>query len=290
LAIERPIFIVGTGRCGSTVFHEILTRHPHVCYLTRLCDRYPTLPGRNRLANRASDLPGVGRLAWRRWRPSEAWTFWGHHVPGFDRPCRDLTAADVLPSVARHVRELFERFPVGRRRRLLVKLTGWPRMGLLSEIFPDALFIHVLRDGRAVVNSFMRVAFWDGWRGPSQWRWGALTEPEQAEWEGDDRSFVSLAAIQWKRLMDAFERAGERVAPGRLLELRYETLAADPVREFGRVLEFCGLPYPPSFRAAVERSGLRSTNFKWREDFTPEQQRVLESSLAGHLARWGYGS
>ncbi len=92
-----------------------------------------------------------------------------------------------------------------KRNRLLVKITGWPRLGYLHEIFPDAKFIHVVRDGRAVVNSLINVDWWDGWKGPQNWRWGDLDLSQTDEWEKYGKSFVVLAGIQLKIIMNALE-------------------------------------------------------------------------------------
>lgn len=53
-----------------------------------------------------------------------------------------------------------------KRNRLLFKITGWPRVGFLHEIFEDAKFIHLIRDGRAVAYSLLQQPWWEGWRGP----------------------------------------------------------------------------------------------------------------------------
>ena len=78
---------------------------------------------------------------------------------------------------------------VRKRNRLLIKITGWPRIGYLNEIFSDAKFIHILRDGRAVANSLINVEFWRGWQCPQNWRFGRLTEKQQKEWEDSQYFF-----------------------------------------------------------------------------------------------------
>ena len=83
-----------------------------------------------------------------------------------------------------------------KRHRLLVKNTGWPRVSSLAETFPDAKFIYMYRDGRAVASSMMKVDFWWDWSGPWSWRRGGLNPALQKDWERLDRSFVALAAIK----------------------------------------------------------------------------------------------
>ena len=175
-----------------------------------------------------------------------------------------------------------------QRNRMLIKLTGWPRTGFVSAIFPDARYVHVIRDGRSVASSLLNVDFWDGWRGPPSWRWGALAPALQSEWEASGKSFVVLAAIQWKLLMDSFELAKQSLPTGQLLEVRYEDLVAGSEAVIGRILDFCQLDNPDSFRAHVRSVPMRESNRKWREGLTPAQQAAMEDALRAHLLRYGY--
>ncbi|MFQ5688786.1 MAG: sulfotransferase [Gemmatimonadota bacterium] len=283
-----PIFVYSVGRSGSTVFHEIFTRHPDVAWLSPLCDRWPQRFRLHRGLLRLVDAPLLGAGLRRRFHPDECYRFWDHHCPGFSTPCRDLVADDVTEAQRRAVLCSLGRLTTGRRYRLLVKITGWPRMGFLSEIFPRARFIHVVRDGRAVVNSMLKVGWWWGWRGPANWRFGELGEVYREEWERYDRSFVALAAIEWKLLLEAAGAASARIDPALHMTIRYEDLCGDPVAVFESVAEFCDLRWPRALERRVRAAGLRSRNDKWRSDLSALQQRILNEALQPHLARLGY--
>ena len=84
---------------------------------------------------------------------------------GFSEPCRDLVRTDVTTRVKRQVRAAMGMMLTHKRNRLLLKITGWPRLGFLNEMLEDAKFIHLVRDGRAVASS-LHVDFWRGWYGP----------------------------------------------------------------------------------------------------------------------------
>ncbi|HEX7378650.1 MAG TPA: sulfotransferase [Pirellulales bacterium] len=286
--VDRPIFIVGSGRCGSTVFHQTLSHHPRVAFLTAACADHPAGLWRNRAILQAIDFPLVGGYFRRRFPTNEHWAFWDWHCRGFSSPCRDLLADDVRPHDEARLRALLSELPAGRRRRPLIKLTGWPRIGFLARLFPDALFIHLVRDGRAVVNSLLDVSFWQGWRGPPNCGFGELSMEEEQEWLRSDKSFVVLAAIQWKRHIDAFQAAKHQVAPGQCLELLYETFIAQPRETMERVLRFCQLEHDSDFTARIASLRLEDQNHKWRGQLTGDQQLLLEDSLRDHLLHYGY--
>ena len=285
--LDRPIFIVSIGRCGSTIFHRILCEHPRISWLTGFADWNPSSPSRNRWIMEMADWPLVGGFV-RRVYPSECYRFWEYHCPGFRRPFRDLSEEDLSVRSRLRVRDALGGVTSKRRPRLAMKITGWPRVGLLSSIFPNAKFIHLGRDGRSVANSFMNVPWWWGWRGPENWRWGQLSGDYREEWESHDRSFVALAGIQWKIFMDAFESSRVLLPEGSLLDLSYEDLCADPVGVFGKVQEFCGLHESVSFSRSLDNFSLVDTGSTWRRHLSESQQTTLNEVLSGYLEKYGY--
>jgi hypothetical protein len=289
--IIQPIVIVGTGRCGSTVFHRLLSTHPQVMWLSGLAKLYPTRPAWNRWAVTAVGQRPLRRLLGRWIRANEQYRFWDKHTYGcFSEPCRDLVRSDVTARAKKNVRAALEPMLTRRRNRLLLKITGWPRIGFLNEIFEDAKFIHMMRDGRAVASSLLHVEFWRGWYGPQEWRAGLLSPADQAIWESYDRSFAALAALEWRIQMRAMEAASRQLDPGRFLELKYESFCEQPVDTMRRVLEFAELPSSASFEAAVKAASIRSTSNRWRQDLTPGQQAILDDLLGEDLHRLGYGT
>ena len=288
-SITRPIIILGSGRCGSTVFHRLLAKHPRVMWLSGLCDRFPTRPVWNRRAVIAVSNPLLGRFLGSKIQPGECYRFWDKHAYGFSEPCRDLVRTDVTARVRKQVRAVFEPMLTPKRNRLLIKVTGWPRIGFLNEIFEDAKFIHIVRDGRAVASSLLHVDFWRGWMGPQSWRAGLLSPEDQATWESYDRSFVALAGLEWRIQMRAIETARRAsLDPKLLLQVKYEELCSQPLETCRRVLEFAELPGSADFERQVRGAKIRSTSHRWRDDLTPGQQAVLDDLLHEDLVRYGY--
>jgi hypothetical protein len=124
--------------------------------------------------------------------PAECYPFWEHHCNGFSAPYRDLVASDVTEKTKLPVRAAVSELTTEQKDRLLLKITGWPRISFLSEIFVGAKFVHVVRDGRAVVNSQLATYFWNGWSGPANRGWGELFPARKEERDRYGQSFAFL--------------------------------------------------------------------------------------------------
>jgi len=250
---EKPLFIIGTGRSGTTLLFRLLANHPDLAWP---CIGHTPLP-----------------------EPYDLWTKAGFHC--FSRPCRDLRGIDAVPEQNRmEIQQSFAHFcEQANRTRFLTKYTGWPRLEFVRRIFPDARFIHLMRDGRAVAWSLMQQPWWHGWQGPTQWRWGQLSPEDQQIWEESDRSFYVLAGLQWKLLMHSI-MASSALHP--VLHLKYERLVASPEIVLSEICRFAELP---TKKLGVEL--LKSANHKWRSIDTSEQV-AFNKHLGPVLCHYGY--
>ena len=285
-------FVLGTGRCGSTLVHEVLARHPDVGFLSNVEDVFPGL----RMPGRPNDIlfrgapPSLSARRRLRYGPSEGYRVLDRSVsPIISQSFRDLTASDATPWLAERVTRFFgSRARAQGRRLFLHKFTGWPRARFLHHVFPEARFIHVIRDGRAVANSGLQMPWFD-YAGPMSWRWGPLPAEYADEWERSDRSYVVLAGIAWKMLMDAFEETQKCIHDDLWMEVRYEDLVSDPRTSFTELLRFLGLEWDRPFEARFARHRFSSTRREaWRQDLSPEDVALLDRSLSDHLHRHGY--
>jgi hypothetical protein len=297
--------VVGTGRCGSTLVQELLARHPAVGFVSGLDDKLSRLnlggrfngPIYRRMAPRPPGMTSLkhsrrllerGRL---RVAPSEAYRLLDRHVfAGFSKPSRDLVADDLTPFMERRLRTFFDaRIHRQGCRLLLQHLTGWPRTGFLQAAYPELRVINVVRDGRAVANSWLQMGWWDGWRGPDNWLYGPLPAPLRQEWEESGRSFPVLAALGWKMLMDAYAQARSAHPAGQWLDVRYEELVRAPNEQTARMLKFLGLEWTPEFEAGFARHHFHTERgAAYRYELTANQVAAVERVLDKPLRQWGY--
>lgn len=283
-----PIIIVSAGRSGSTVFHRILSEHPDAGWLSTLLDKDPSNFRAHRRLLTLIDRPFIGRLLQQRIIPSEAYNFWDRYCPGFSVPCRDLSANDLSPRSRSTLRNLFPQVLTHKRHRLLLKVTGWPRIGFIKSIFPDAKFIHVVRDPHAFVNSITQTSWWLGWRGPHNWRWGPLSTTEIETWQHHGESFYALGAIQWNRMIAAWDASQDKIDSDDFLEIRYEDLCRDQIGVYKKVADFAEMEFCAKFKTTVMAHRITDSNVKFERDLSPAQVRTVSDVCSANLARYGY--
>jgi hypothetical protein len=151
----------------------------------------------------------------------------------------------------------------------------------LAGIFPEARFVHIIRDGRDVALSLLDLA------------------------HPDHPRTVGRAAHQWASWVDAGTSAGVGLGPRRYLEVRYETLVSDTEPELRRICDFIELDFLPTMlqpevrgRTAVpEREQWQHPNLDrpptaglrdWRRDMRPHDVAVFEAVAGRTLAAAGY--
>jgi len=298
-------FVLGSGRCGSTLVTELIARHPDVGFVSNVDDKLARLnlkgQWNNALFNRSAERdPSLrpfrdrrrplerGRL---RVAPSEGWLVLDRQVSNiFPQPCRDLTAQDATPWLKGRIVDFFDsRMEAQGKPHFVHHLTGWPRSGLLRSAYPDARFVQVVRDGRAVCSSWLQMGWWDGYRGPDSWYLGPLSPTDRAEWEDSGRSFVVLAGLGWRLLMDAADEARRQVPSDQWLDVRLEDFMDSPRQTLEKVLGFLELEWTPEFEAGFRRHTFQaSRGSAWKRDLGDEQAAALERVIARPLARYGY--
>lgn len=162
-------------------------------------------------------------------------------------------------------------------RRIVLKSpphTG--RIKVLMELFPDAKFIHVMRDPFVVYSSSVRL-----------WKALSYTQGMQVpRYEGLDEFVLS----SFERMYAAFNWQRDLVAPGNFCEVRYEDLVANPVGEMRTIYAALGLgqfdEVLPSLSEHIGSLGEYKTN---RYELDGESRDRVAQRWLPYMERYGYG-
>jgi hypothetical protein len=158
---------------------------------------------------------------------------------------------------------------------------------VLQLAFPDAQVVHIVRDGRDVVASLLEKP----WLRPVQSRaddagiaYGAYArfwvEPERRD-EFEATSDARRAAWAWRRYVTA-----ARSAHTPALELRYETLSADPAAVAGQLASYLDAPADALTTALGRAHG--SSVGRYRRDLDEKQLGDVLDEAGDLLRELGY--
>jgi hypothetical protein len=157
----------------------------------------------------------------------------------------------------------------GESRRLVLKSPPHTaRVPVLLEMFPDARFIHIVRDPLVVFNSTVNL-------------WKSLGRKHGLQVPRNDDAIREKVFREFRVIYDRLEEAKPRIPAGRFHELKYEDLVRDPVVEMRKAFDAVDLDgfdaYLPKLKGYLERTAGYETN-----KFT-----ISDADRAEVSARWG---
>ena len=207
-----------------------------------------------------------------------------------------LDEADVLYLVMTAIAAALRRQPKARHASAVGEKTpdNVRAFDLLGTIFPNAKFIHVVRDGRDCAVS--------------AWFHNLRTAPPQAFGEfGTKDAYLERFAQFWSSNVGAGAGFGAQ-QPARYRAVRYENLLAAPELTLGGLFDFLGVETDPGILAAYRDAGSfgrlsggrvpgiedRQSFFRkgvagdWPQHFGPAVQAAFEAAAGPWLDRFGY--
>lgn len=259
IAPHRPVFIIGCARSGTSVLKRLLGAHPEI-------DAYPS---------EANEL----------WHPrSYPWHSGARRTPPLWQAPAAFTADSLSQWPARHSERLRRVF--GWHQRLTRRPVFLGKSSMINfmlvdvdRLFPDARFIHIVRDGRAVALSYAEKEHRKMLAAPEVYR-------DAGAWYDFD-SLIRHMGRLWQATLAEINRQCTSLgwsAAERYHRCHYEDLCADPSAVLTELLGFIGADQ----RALPLGEPVRDMNHKFRERLSPVLLRDLDDALGDILAAQGY--
>ncbi len=245
--LERPIFVIGTRWSGVTPLAELLGAHPDVAYW------------------------GKGNTVWYPRFYAEPVDFPGQDVHG--------PFGSLAPTAAerRRIRGMFGFYAhvLGKRRFLSETPENAMRLDRVKAVFPDCVFVHVRRDGRAVTSARRQKV-------GVRLREGRYPNPPR-----NDDECMRAVSEAWVVVTRHIEESARRLGAGEFCEITYEALCEDVHGALRQTLRFCDLD-PDRYDWARTPRRLENRNHEWRQTLSPREQAIMLDTIGARLRELGY--
>jgi hypothetical protein len=174
-------------------------------------------------------------------------------------------------------REFVLRVAARRNGRIVLKSpTHTARLRTILEVFPDARFVHIVRDPLVLFASTVRL-----WTSLSQVE--GMQSPLSADW------IPGHVLDTFVRMYARFEQDRNLVPAGRLVDVHYESLVADPVGEMRRIYKELNLGDFAQVQPAVAEYASQTRDYRTnRHALAPEMAERVRKRWAPYFERYGY--
>ncbi len=242
MQIEQPIFLVGAERSGTTLLRLMLDHHPKIAFLYEFEFAVDQI-------DEQGHYPDIQQyhnyLAYHR-------IFLGTK---FDID-RQLDYVALINSFLRQKQT--------RDNKLLVGATVHHKFQHLSKIWPQAKFIHLIRDGRDVARSNMQM----GWAGN-----------------------MYMGVERWIEAELIWRQMAKQLPPEHQLSLHYETLIHSPESVLKQICEFIGVDFDSEMFSYTQKTSYSAPDPKilqrWRK-LPQKDLQLVECRIANMLTERGY--
>jgi hypothetical protein len=242
--VEQPLFLVGSERSGTTLLRLMLDHHPRIAFLFEF--EYSV-----------------------RFIPDEGWPDL-HEYHAFLESIYFSEETNMIIDKSLDYPHLIDSFLRQKRERdgkPLVGATVHYDFDRLLRIWPDARFIHLVRDGRDVARSIIEM----GWAGN-----------------------MYTAVDRWIDAEQLWSRVSQVVPSSRRIELQFEALVSEPEATLTKLCEFIGVSYDPAMLDYTKSTKFDPPSTKsigqWKRKLSPKEVCLAEARIGTMLADRGYES
>jgi hypothetical protein len=267
-----PVFIVGAQRSGTTLLRMLLNAHSQIAIPEEARFLMPLLV-QEKLTDgfRGADFENLVSYM----RASDEFHLWNYDNGTFLAELEQMNEVGLVDFVDR----LYSSYARSEGKRYWAdKSLFFRRIDILARMFPQGSFIHIVRDGRDV---------FDSWRKMDATKDGA-----------------PAAALDWRLKLRFIERAFARLPADRTLTIRFEDLLVNAEAVARSTCDFLGVDYEEGMLDFHQKSRryvgdhhsqlifkpIESGNqSKWRKNLSHTEKVAFDLVAGRQLDRYGYG-
>lgn len=272
MSAKFPVFIVGAQRSGTTLLRMLLNAHSQIAIPEEARFLMPLLV-KERLAGGFKGAALESLISYM--RASDEFQLWNYESKSFFAELEQVNEVGLVDFVDK----LYSSYARSEGKRYWAdKSLFFRRIDILARMFPQGSFIHIVRDGRDVFDS-----------------WRKMDETKDC---------APAAALDWRLKLNLIERAFAGLPADRTLTIRFEDLLANAEQVARTTCEFLGVDYEEGMLDFHKKSHRyvgdhhsqlifkpieAGNQSKWRNNLSHVERVAFDQIAGGYLERYGYG-
>ena len=292
----NTIIILGAGRSGTSLLYKLLSLHTQAAYISNYEATLPSWIPSGYLSRLVNNSYSYKRFGWFDQKggayfvqrplfkkiiptPTEGeaiYTACGiPSVPdeGYELPIESRTCFQT------RMRRILEQH--GSKTLFLKRTANNRRVPQLSQALPSAKYIYIVRDGRAVAHSLIKV---DWWLDSVVW-WDGRSVRQMLR-EGVNEK--DIAAKNWLYECTAIEKGVSQLDAKNVYRLKFEELLAKPKETITNLIKFSGLEVTGPYLNQIDSLELKLRREKWETAWNQTEKDQVNTIQEKMLTKLGY--
>ena len=273
MKIKKPIFILASPRSGTTILYNLFTRHKDTAFPEHFVDKYwespwkfrfiPILVKQQMFRYKIRPLPHEGKFLSK---------FFPYGTP--------LDNTHVTQEIRKYLYSLIEaEIKAFKAKRFVCKQVDFSfRIKFLNSIFPDANYIIIWRDPRAVVESL-----YTQMSGP--WKTKSRDDPDKGwlavtENFGENETLLESCIDFYNKYVHSIKR-DLHLIKDRTIQINYEDLVVNPRNEFKKLFSFTRLGWYNELNQEIPKQLKLNTNQNWKK-LSESEKEIIEKTFGSN--------
>ena len=291
----RPVFIIGCPRSGTTYLLRVLASNTNFTWVSHHVNNEPEkyiLVKKLKLykpfffGKRNYFKAGLSNPNYP--APCEPWVFWNYYFPYFqwkkefyDVP-KNASPEDINIEEVQKIRFVVkEMCKINGTNVFLSKYTDFPRIQLMKKVFPNAKFIHLVRDGRAVASSYnQKIQSGEFKTSKEEMNWvSAWQKNRQEAYLKKYRTPTAFTLYQWMFFLDEIINELKTLPKNEFITVKYSDLIADTKKEVKKILKFVEVTMDANMKFFIKKRPGINMNNKWKKKLNKEEKTIFNEIL-----------
>lgn len=283
---KPPIFIIGNPRSGTTLFRLMLSAHPNI-YIAQECgfleyfyNKYKDFHGEKKLIdNYIKDVLNSRKIE-----------FWNLDETGLKSFVYDRTPNNYKELAASIYEYYGEKFYPDKNRWGDKNNYYLHHIEKIYDIYPEVKFLHIVRDGRDVVRSYLDLS----------------KTKDNSKYSPDLPKTIQSASKDWVNNLNDISNSFKKINSDNIFEFRYEDLVMFPQKKLGEICDFLNEPFsdnminynqsnvdkePEEFdgwKKTLNKGLVKTRINKWKKELSNKEIKTVEKIASDILIKYNY--